>query len=185
MLWILWPVQYYYWGMKCLIFFYDYYLLKYYTSFPSETNIQKEYICKHAIYDVINSTSVSSICKGGTGEKDRAPISHESFLLMANSQTDMDDWVKAIRRVIWAPFGGGEQKHKQSDLFKAAFTAAAWASDAEIGVTGTVRLAKLIIQHKTVIFPAAWPHWCTSLTNRESEHSQLTKVGGPVKPFHR
>lgn len=44
---------------------------------------------------------------GGTGEKDRAPISHESFLLMANSQTDMDDWVKAIRRVIWAPFGGG------------------------------------------------------------------------------
>ncbi|KAF1374190.1 hypothetical protein PFLUV_G00246970 [Perca fluviatilis] len=47
------------------------------------------------------------IVPGGTGEKDRAPISHESFLLMANSQTDMDDWVKAIRRVIWAPFGGG------------------------------------------------------------------------------
>ncbi|KAK5850489.1 hypothetical protein PBY51_001367 [Eleginops maclovinus] len=47
------------------------------------------------------------ILPGGTGEKDRAPISHESFLLMANSQTDMDDWVKAIRRVIWAPFGGG------------------------------------------------------------------------------
>ncbi|XP_077359933.1 rho GTPase-activating protein 22 isoform X2 [Festucalex cinctus] len=45
--------------------------------------------------------------QGGTGEKDRTPISHESFLLMANSQTDMDDWVKAIRRVIWAPFGGG------------------------------------------------------------------------------
>uniref|UniRef100_A0A3Q1HTB2 Rho GTPase activating protein 22 n=2 Tax=Anabas testudineus TaxID=64144 RepID=A0A3Q1HTB2_ANATE len=47
------------------------------------------------------------IVPGGTGEKDRAPISHESFLLMANSQADMDDWVKAIRRVIWAPFGGG------------------------------------------------------------------------------
>ncbi|XP_004557673.1 rho GTPase-activating protein 22 isoform X2 [Maylandia zebra] len=47
------------------------------------------------------------IVPGGTGEKDRAPISHESFLLMANSQSDMDDWVKAIRRVIWAPFGGG------------------------------------------------------------------------------
>ncbi|XP_076025771.1 rho GTPase-activating protein 22 isoform X1 [Genypterus blacodes] len=45
--------------------------------------------------------------QGGGGEKDRAPISHESFLLMANAQTDMDDWVKAIRRVIWAPFGGG------------------------------------------------------------------------------
>ncbi|XP_051969244.1 rho GTPase-activating protein 22-like [Xyrauchen texanus] len=41
------------------------------------------------------------------GEKDKTAISHESFLLMANSQSDMDDWVKAIRRVIWAPFGGG------------------------------------------------------------------------------
>ncbi|XP_051959152.1 rho GTPase-activating protein 22-like [Xyrauchen texanus] len=41
------------------------------------------------------------------GEKDKAAISHESFLLMANSQSDIDDWVKAIRRVIWAPFGGG------------------------------------------------------------------------------
>uniref|UniRef100_A0A8C7YMP7 Rho GTPase activating protein 22 n=1 Tax=Oryzias sinensis TaxID=183150 RepID=A0A8C7YMP7_9TELE len=47
------------------------------------------------------------IVPGGTGEKDRTPISHESVLLMANSQADMDDWVKAIRRVIWAPFGGG------------------------------------------------------------------------------
>ncbi|KAM3859310.1 rho GTPase-activating protein 22 [Diretmus argenteus] len=47
------------------------------------------------------------IVPGGSGEKDRAAISHEAFLLMANSQTDMDDWVKAIRRVIWAPFGGG------------------------------------------------------------------------------
>uniref|UniRef100_A0A4W4E3B0 Rho GTPase-activating protein 24 n=1 Tax=Electrophorus electricus TaxID=8005 RepID=A0A4W4E3B0_ELEEL len=35
------------------------------------------------------------------------PGNHEALLLMANSQTDMDDWVKAIRRVIWAPFGGG------------------------------------------------------------------------------
>uniref|UniRef100_A0A672IR88 Rho GTPase activating protein 22 n=1 Tax=Salarias fasciatus TaxID=181472 RepID=A0A672IR88_SALFA len=32
---------------------------------------------------------------------------------MANSQTDMDDWVKAIRRVIWAPFGGGKRMHHQ------------------------------------------------------------------------
>ncbi|XP_064780227.1 rho GTPase-activating protein 22-like [Oncorhynchus masou masou] len=44
---------------------------------------------------------------GPGGEKDRAALSHEAFLLMANSQSDMDDWVKAIRRVIWAPFGGG------------------------------------------------------------------------------
>lgn len=56
-----------------------------------------------------------SVCKGGTGEKERAPISHESFLLMANSQTDMDDWVKAIRRVIWAPFGGGERGREEGE----------------------------------------------------------------------
>ncbi|XP_066549785.1 rho GTPase-activating protein 22 isoform X1 [Amia ocellicauda] len=47
------------------------------------------------------------IVPGGTGERDRAAINHEAFLLMANSQNDMEDWVKAIRRVIWAPFGGG------------------------------------------------------------------------------
>uniref|UniRef100_A0A4W6C262 Rho GTPase activating protein 22 n=1 Tax=Lates calcarifer TaxID=8187 RepID=A0A4W6C262_LATCA len=41
------------------------------------------------------------------GEKDRTGISHESFLLMANSQSDMEEWVRAIRRVIWAPLGGG------------------------------------------------------------------------------
>ncbi|KAK2852671.1 hypothetical protein Q7C36_007872 [Tachysurus vachellii] len=41
------------------------------------------------------------------GEKDRSTPSHDAFLLMANSQNDMEDWVKAIRRVIWAPFGGG------------------------------------------------------------------------------
>ncbi|XP_070697387.1 rho GTPase-activating protein 22 [Pempheris klunzingeri] len=47
------------------------------------------------------------IVPGGGGEKDRTGISHESFLLMANSQSDMEEWVRAIRRVIWAPFGGG------------------------------------------------------------------------------
>ncbi|XP_054456488.1 rho GTPase-activating protein 22 isoform X3 [Anoplopoma fimbria] len=43
----------------------------------------------------------------GAGEKDRTGISHESFLLMANSQSDMEEWVRAIRKVIWAPLGGG------------------------------------------------------------------------------
>uniref|UniRef100_A0A3Q1CNU0 Rho GTPase activating protein 22 n=1 Tax=Amphiprion ocellaris TaxID=80972 RepID=A0A3Q1CNU0_AMPOC len=47
------------------------------------------------------------IVPGGAGEKDRTGISHESFLLMANSQSDMDEWVRAIRRAIWAPLGGG------------------------------------------------------------------------------
>ncbi|XP_026164442.1 rho GTPase-activating protein 22 isoform X2 [Mastacembelus armatus] len=47
------------------------------------------------------------IVPGGAGEKDRTGISHESFLLMANSQSDMEEWVRAIRRAIWAPLGGG------------------------------------------------------------------------------
>uniref|UniRef100_A0A3Q1GCP3 Rho GTPase activating protein 22 n=1 Tax=Acanthochromis polyacanthus TaxID=80966 RepID=A0A3Q1GCP3_9TELE len=47
------------------------------------------------------------IVPGGAGEKDRTGVSHESFLLMANSQSDMDEWVRAIRRAIWAPLGGG------------------------------------------------------------------------------
>ncbi|XP_074531247.1 rho GTPase-activating protein 22 [Halichoeres trimaculatus] len=47
------------------------------------------------------------IVPGASGEKDRTGMSHESYLLMANSQSDMEEWVRAIRRVIWAPLGGG------------------------------------------------------------------------------
>uniref|UniRef100_UPI0037E9B3F8 rho GTPase-activating protein 22 isoform X2 n=1 Tax=Semicossyphus pulcher TaxID=241346 RepID=UPI0037E9B3F8 len=47
------------------------------------------------------------IVPGATGEKDRTGVSHESYLLMASSQSDMEEWVRAIRRVIWAPLGGG------------------------------------------------------------------------------
>uniref|UniRef100_A0A8C8RKS1 Rho GTPase activating protein 22 n=1 Tax=Pelusios castaneus TaxID=367368 RepID=A0A8C8RKS1_9SAUR len=42
---------------------------------------------------------------GGAGDREKMPVNHEAFLLMANSQNEMEDWVKAIRRVIWAPFG--------------------------------------------------------------------------------
>lgn len=41
------------------------------------------------------------------GERERMTANHETYLLMASSQNDMEDWVKTIRRVIWAPFGGG------------------------------------------------------------------------------
>nr|XP_015798400.2 rho GTPase-activating protein 24 isoform X1 [Nothobranchius furzeri] len=41
------------------------------------------------------------------GDRERMTNNHETYLLMANSQNDMEDWVKTIRRVIWAPFGGG------------------------------------------------------------------------------
>ncbi|XP_072921344.1 rho GTPase-activating protein 24 isoform X3 [Hemitrygon akajei] len=41
------------------------------------------------------------------GDRDRMTTNHETYLLMASAQNDMEDWVKTIRRVIWAPFGGG------------------------------------------------------------------------------
>ncbi|KAL4617324.1 rho GTPase-activating protein 24 [Arapaima gigas] len=41
------------------------------------------------------------------GDRERMTANHETYLLMASSQNDMEDWVKTIRRVIWAPFGGG------------------------------------------------------------------------------
>ncbi|XP_053243864.1 rho GTPase-activating protein 22 isoform X1 [Podarcis raffonei] len=47
------------------------------------------------------------ISAGGTAGRDKVPIHHEAFLFMASSQNDMEDWVKAIRRVIWTPFTGG------------------------------------------------------------------------------
>lgn len=53
------------------------------------------------------STECSHAFAGG--ERDRMTANHESYLLMASTQNDMEDWVKSIRRVIWGPFGGGEQ----------------------------------------------------------------------------
>ncbi|XP_061546306.1 rho GTPase-activating protein 22 isoform X2 [Phycodurus eques] len=44
------------------------------------------------------------IVPGGAAERDR---NHESFLLMANSESDAEEWVRAIHRAIWAPLGGG------------------------------------------------------------------------------
>lgn len=42
------------------------------------------------------------------GDRERMTANHETYLLMASTQNDMEDWVKTIRRVIWAPFGGGQ-----------------------------------------------------------------------------
>uniref|UniRef100_A0A8C5LPV7 Rho GTPase activating protein 24 n=1 Tax=Leptobrachium leishanense TaxID=445787 RepID=A0A8C5LPV7_9ANUR len=43
---------------------------------------------------------------------------HETYLLMASTQNDMEDWVKSIRRVIWAPFGGGIFGQKLEDTVR-------------------------------------------------------------------
>lgn len=53
------------------------------------------------------STECAYVSAGG--DRDRMTANHESYLLMASTQNDMEDWVKSIRRVIWGPFGGGEQ----------------------------------------------------------------------------
>ncbi|KAJ7986806.1 hypothetical protein DPEC_G00332200 [Dallia pectoralis] len=46
-------------------------------------------------------------CAVSGGDRERMTANHETYLLMASTQNDMEDWVKTIRRVIWAPFGGG------------------------------------------------------------------------------
>lgn len=55
----------------------------------------------------VPGVSLSPCLAGGAGEREKVPASPEGLLLMASSQRDMEDWVQAIRRVIWAPFGGG------------------------------------------------------------------------------
>ncbi|XP_054839941.1 rho GTPase-activating protein 22 [Eublepharis macularius] len=44
---------------------------------------------------------------GGTGDHDKMPFGQEAFLLMASSQNEMEDWVKAIQRVIGTPICRG------------------------------------------------------------------------------
>jgi hypothetical protein len=57
----------------------------------------------------LTELSTECPCVFAGGERDRMTANHESYLLMASTQNDMEDWVKSIRRVIWGPFGGGEQ----------------------------------------------------------------------------
>ncbi|XP_018431696.1 PREDICTED: rho GTPase-activating protein 24 isoform X1 [Nanorana parkeri] len=52
------------------------------------------------------------------GDRDRMTANHETYLLMASTQNDMEDWVKSIRRVIWAPFGGGIFGQKLEDTVR-------------------------------------------------------------------
>ncbi|MGH0136015.1 UNVERIFIED_CONTAM: hypothetical protein FKN15_001727 [Acipenser sinensis] len=48
----------------------------------------------------------STVLSTTGGDRERMTSNHETYLLMASTQNDMEDWVKTIRRVIWAPFGG-------------------------------------------------------------------------------
>ncbi|NXQ27627.1 RHG24 protein, partial [Alaudala cheleensis] len=52
------------------------------------------------------------------GDRERMTTNHETYLLMASTQNDMEDWVRSIRRVIWAPFGGGIFGQKLEDTVR-------------------------------------------------------------------
>eukprot|EP00079_Xenopus_tropicalis_P028290 XP_012823201.1 PREDICTED: rho GTPase-activating protein 22 isoform X7 [Xenopus tropicalis] len=55
--------------------------------------------CKNAMK--LATKKAALVIKG-----DKVTVNHETFLLMANSHHEMEDWVRAIHKVIWAPFGG-------------------------------------------------------------------------------
>lgn len=57
---------------------------------------------------------VSRCLAGGAREREKVPANPEALLLMASSQRDMEDWVQAIRRVIWAPLGGGTARNSHA-----------------------------------------------------------------------
>lgn len=42
-------------------------------------------------------------------DKEGRPVSssHDTFVLIASSQQEMEEWIRAINRIIYAPFGGG------------------------------------------------------------------------------
>ncbi|NXN09917.1 RHG24 protein, partial [Indicator maculatus] len=56
-------------------------------------------------------------CVAGA-DRERMTANHETYLLMASTQSDMEDWVRSIRRVIWAPFGGGIFGQKLEDTVR-------------------------------------------------------------------
>lgn len=72
---------------------------------------------------------------GGAGDREKMPVNHEAFLLMANSQNEMEDWVKAIRRVIWAPFGGGIANSSHAHKLKHLPQGKTYSCDIRIRVT--------------------------------------------------
>ncbi|XP_048361834.1 rho GTPase-activating protein 22 [Sphaerodactylus townsendi] len=65
------------------------------------------------------------ISPGGSGDHDKIPVNQESFLLMANSQNEMEEWVRAIRRVIGTPLWKGtahnSRAHSQQGLVPGIF----------------------------------------------------------------
>uniref|UniRef100_A0A3Q2YFD3 Rho GTPase activating protein 22 n=1 Tax=Hippocampus comes TaxID=109280 RepID=A0A3Q2YFD3_HIPCM len=80
--------------------------------FYKDQNETKEQGCIHLKGTQVNELTTNQDDSGrhlfeivpGDAERDR---NHESFLLMANSESDLEEWVRAIHRAIWAPLGGG------------------------------------------------------------------------------
>lgn len=66
----------------------------------------------------IPGLSLSLCLAGGAREQEKVSPNPEAVLLMASSQRDMEDWVQAIRRVIWAPLGGGTARSSHAHPVK-------------------------------------------------------------------
>ncbi|KAL2083092.1 hypothetical protein ACEWY4_020865 [Coilia grayii] len=68
-------------------------------------------------------------------EKERSSVSHESLLLMAASQSEMEEWVRALQRAIWGPLGGGVFGRRLEETM-----------ECERGQGVCVRLAPLLVE---------------------------------------
>ena len=56
-----------------------------------------------SFYKLLTTTKTTHT--GKTGDRERGP-----YVFMANSQSDMEEWVRSLRRVIGAPTSGGSIK---------------------------------------------------------------------------
>ncbi|XP_063066683.1 rho GTPase-activating protein 24 isoform X2 [Engraulis encrasicolus] len=77
-------------------------------------------VVQQSVHSLAQYGLVSDISSSSTagGDRERMTANHETYLLMASTQNDMEDWVKSIRRVIWAPFGGGIFGQKLEETVK-------------------------------------------------------------------
>lgn len=60
---------------------------------------------------------------GVSGDQNRA--GQDTYVLMANSQSEMEEWVKSIRRVLGSASGG---KGEQGQLLEKQFPTISWSA---------------------------------------------------------
>ncbi|XP_041447211.1 rho GTPase-activating protein 24 isoform X2 [Xenopus laevis] len=83
-----------------------------YEILPTSSNPQTDFVKEVLLLQTDSREAGLTLCRG---DRERMTVNHETYLLMASTQNDMEDWVRSIRRVIWAPFGGGIFGQKLED----------------------------------------------------------------------